>query len=74
MTGKAVLKLVLKRVDVVGLLVDDLLLGVLLKKLDEVVADTENSLDDALVVLVRSTLETHARTELQKLLDKLTAE
>ena len=73
-TGSEVLKMALKRVDLVGLLVDDLLAGVLQKKLEELAAKSDNKLDDVLVSFLLPELVKVSRTELQKALADLAAE
>ena len=44
--------ILLKRIDLKGLLVEDILAGIVKAKLDELVAKTDNTLDDALVAMI----------------------
>ena len=63
------LKLLLKRVDVKGLLLEDLLKGLLEPKLKEFVADSSNPYDDMLL----AALLPHLERQLAKLVDDLLA-
>ena len=58
-----IIKILLKRVDVKGILIEDILKGVIYKKIDELVASSENSLDNAVAEMVKPLLS----TELEKL-------
>jgi hypothetical protein len=70
MTGEDIKKLVLKRVDLKGLLVEDLLKTVLHEALASLVAKSDNTIDDAMVAF----LEPIVIAEAEKQLDKLLAE
>lgn len=64
---KAVL---LKRIDLKGLLVEDIMGDVIKKKLDELVAKSDNTLDDALVAMIYPEL----LKALEKFVDEKVAE
>lgn len=57
MDGKELAAVVLKRVDVKGLLVEDVLRGVVKAKLEQIVQDTTNTFDDAMFAMVYPLLE-----------------
>lgn len=45
-------EVLLKRIDIKGLLVEDLMEGIIKSELDKLVAKTDNTLDDALVAMI----------------------
>ena len=63
-------EIIRKRVDIEGLIVEDLLLGLVFKKLDDLAADSANTLDDAILAFVKPEVEKYVREELDKLLDE----
>lgn len=69
--GSDILAMALNRVDIVGLLVDDILAKVLNEKLKELAAKSDNKIDDALVAFLLPELVKVSKAELQKLVDSL---
>jgi len=63
-------EIIRKRIDVEGLLVEDVLIGLVFKKLDELAADSENTLDDTLLAFIKPEVEKYVREQLDDLLDK----
>lgn len=57
MEAKEIAAKVLARVDLKGLLIEDVLKGVVKKKLEEIVADSANTFDDAMFAMVYPLLE-----------------
>lgn len=70
MDGKAALLRVLDEEGLKALLLEDVIDGVIKKKLDELVADTSNALDDALLGMLFPPL----RKEVEKFIDAKLAE
>lgn len=66
--------MLLNRIDLEGLIIEDVLRGIVKKKLDELVADSSNTLDDALVAMIYPEIEKAAARELKELLDKFREE
>lgn len=56
----------LKRIDIEGLLVEDLLGEIVFKKLDELVAKSDNTLDDTLVAMLKPELLKAAKEMIAK--------
>lgn len=48
---------VLSRIDVRALLIEDLLVGLIYKKIDELVLDSENTIDDAMAQMLKPLLQ-----------------
>jgi len=61
-------ELVLKYVDIQGLAIEGILEGLVFKKLDELVLDSENKLDDALVEMIKPSVKAYVA---EKLAEKL---
>lgn len=68
---KAILK---NRIDLKGLLVEDLLVGILEKTLDKIVADSSNPYDDMLKAALLPMLKKELIEQVDKLLAKLEPE
>jgi len=67
-------EVVLKRVDLKGLLIEDLLVGVVEAKLKELAAKSDNSLDDALLAMIMPELKKSVSELVDSELAKLSAE
>ena len=65
--------IIAKRLDLKGLLVEDVMQGIIKAKLAEIVADSSNKFDDALFNMVYPELEKAAADAVQKLIDDLLA-
>lgn len=63
-----------KRIDLRGLLVEDLLINLVEKALDEVVADSSNPYDDMLAAALKPVLKKAAIEQIDKMLAKLEPE
>jgi hypothetical protein len=62
-------EIIKKRVDLEGLIMEDVLSGMVWKKLEELAADSSNPLDDAVLEFVRPLVDEYVREELKKLLE-----
>ena len=62
-----------KRVDLKGLVMEDIYDGLIVKKLDELAKDSENTLDDALLAMIEPILRDYLEKELDKLSEKYLA-
>lgn len=71
MDAKSFGKALLKRVDVRGLVVEDLMLGLVKAKLEEIVKDSSNSFDDAAFAMVWPMLEKGVKEGLDALLKQV---
>lgn len=67
------LQMLLKRVDLKGLIIEDVLVGMIFKKLDDLAAASDNSLDDVLLAMIKPELQKYLEGELVKKLDDLQA-
>lgn len=74
MDKKKLVEILLKRVDLRGLLVDDLLKGVINDALDKVVKDTANPFDDIAKAATMPAIEKALSEYLDKLIADLQAE
>lgn len=68
---KAIVK---KRIDLKGLLVEDLMVGIIEKALDKIVADSSNPYDDMLKAALLPMLKKELIGQIDKLLAKLEPE
>lgn len=66
-------EVLVKRVDVKGLLVEDVLRGVVKAKLEEIVKDTSNPFDDSLMTFVYPLLEEAVAKAIDELVAKANA-
>lgn len=69
--GVDVKAILLKRIDLKGLIVEDVLQGVVKAKLQELVDDSSNTLDNALMAMVYPELEKAAVKFVEEQLQKL---
>ncbi len=63
----AVKDLVVKYVDLEGLAVEGILEGMVFVKLDEIVLDSKNTLDDAMVAMIKPLIKSYVAEQIQKL-------
>ena len=73
MSGDELKHMLLARVDLKGLIVDDLLKKVLHDVLKDLVAKSDNAIDDAIVAIVEPLVVAEASRRLDELLAKLAA-
>lgn len=73
MNGKEIGAMLLKRIDVKGLLIDDLMVGFVKEKLEEVVANSDNKFDDSAMAMLWPLLEKAMRDGADKLLESVEA-
>jgi hypothetical protein len=66
-------EVLVKRVDVKGLLVEDVLRGLIKGKLEEIVKDTSNPFDDSLLTFVYPLLEEAVAKAVDELVEKANA-
>lgn len=71
MDAKQIGQMLLNRIDVKGLLIDDLMVGFVKEKLEKVVADSANSFDDAALAMLWPLLEKAMRDGADKLIEKV---
>ena len=64
-------EMVRKRIDLKGLLVEDILVGVVEKAIDDLVADSSNLYDDMLAAALKPALRKAAVEQIEKLRAKL---
>lgn len=69
MDGKEIGAILLKRVDVKGLICEDIMLGMVKEKLEEIVKDSSNAFDDAAFQMLWPLLEKGVSEGLDKLLE-----
>ncbi len=63
-----IIALLLKRIDVKSLVIEDLL-GLIFKKIDDLVKDSENKLDDALAAIIKPQIKAYLELELSSKID-----
>ena len=70
MEKEQIIEMLLKRIDIKGLLVEDFLVGFLFKKIDEKVASTDATWDDGLAAMLKPVLESAAAEFLDEKIKK----
>jgi len=70
MDKEVLIAMILKRIDVKGILVEDILNGVIYKKIDELVLKSDNTLDDAIAAMLKPLLSAEVDKYVAELLAK----